>query len=75
METLNNIIATNLRVAMAKENINVTKVHLLTGVSRSSITSYRKGDMKQVDLVTITKLSEVLNIKPSDLFIEGDSDE
>lgn len=75
METLNNIIATNLRVAMAKENISVTKVHLLTGVSRSSITSYRKGDMKQVDLVTITKLSEVLNIKPSDLFIEGDSDE
>lgn len=75
METLNNIIATNLRVAMAKENTNVTKVHLLTGVSRSSITSYRKGDMKQVDLVTITKLSEVLNIKPSDLFIEGDSDE
>lgn len=73
METLNNILATNLRVAMAKENISVTKVHLLTGVSRSSITSYRKGDMKQVDLVTITKLSEVLNIKPSDLFIEGDS--
>ncbi|MDW3859301.1 helix-turn-helix transcriptional regulator [Staphylococcus saprophyticus] len=73
MEKLNNIIATNLRVAMAKENISVTKVHLLTGVSRSSITSYRKGDMKQVDLVTITKLSEVLNIKPSDLFIEGDS--
>lgn len=73
MERLNNIIATNLRVAMAKENISVTKVHLLTGVSRSSITSYRKGDMKQVDLVTITKLSEALNIKPSDLFIEGDS--
>ena len=73
MEKLNNIIATNLRVAMAKENISVTKVHLLTGVSRSSITSYRKGDMKQVDLVTITKLSEVLNIKPSDLFIECDS--
>lgn len=73
MEKLNNIIATNLRVAMAKENISVTKIHLLTGVSRSSITSYRKGDMKQVDLVTITKLSEVLNIKPSDLFIEGDS--
>ncbi len=73
MEKLNNIIATNLRVAMAKENISVTKVHLLTGVSRSSITSYRKGDMKQVDLVTVTKLSEVLNIKPSDLFIEGDS--
>ncbi|MDW4144056.1 helix-turn-helix transcriptional regulator [Staphylococcus saprophyticus] len=73
MEKLNNIIATNLRVAMAKENISVTKVHLLTGVSRSSITSYRKGDMKQVDLLTITKLSEVLNIKPSDLFIEGDS--
>ena len=73
MEKLNNIIATNLRVAMAKENISVTKVHLLTGVSRSSITSYRKGDMKQVDLVTITKLSEVLKVKPSDLFIEGDS--
>lgn len=71
-ETINNIFATNLRVAMAKQNISVTKVHLLTGVSRSSITSYRKGDMKQVNLVTITKLSEVLNIKPSDLFIEGD---
>ena len=73
METLNNILATNLRVAMAKENITTTKLHLITGVSRSSITEYRKGNIKQVNLESLSKISEVLNIKPSDLFIEGDS--
>lgn len=75
MEKLNNIIATNLRVAMAKENISVTKVHLLTGVSRSSITSYRKGDMKQINLANLNKIANALNTKVSSLFLEGDPDE
>ncbi|MEJ7393109.1 helix-turn-helix transcriptional regulator [Staphylococcus saprophyticus] len=73
MEKLNNIIATNLRVAMAKENISTTKLHLLSGVSRSSITEYRKGNIKQVNLESLSKIAGALNIKPSDLFIEGDS--
>lgn len=73
METLNNILATNLRVAMARENINVTKLHLLTGVARSSITDYRKGNVKQVNLENLNKMAGALNTTVSDLFIEGDS--
>lgn len=73
METLNNILATNLRVAMARENINVTKLHLLTGVARSSITDYRKGNVKQVNLENLNKMASALNTTVSDLFIEGDS--
>ncbi|MDW4448821.1 helix-turn-helix transcriptional regulator [Staphylococcus saprophyticus] len=73
METLNNILATNLRVAMARENINVTKLHLLTGVARSSITDYRKGNVKQVNLESLNKIAGALNTTVSDLFIEGDS--
>lgn len=71
-ETINNIFATNLRVAMAKRNISVTRLHLLSGVSRSSITEYRKGNMQMVNLRSISKIAEVLNIKPSELFVEGD---
>ncbi|WP_232164726.1 helix-turn-helix domain-containing protein [Staphylococcus nepalensis] len=71
-ETINNIFATNLRVAMAKRNISVTRLHLLSGVSRSSITEYRKGNMQMVNLRSVSKIAEVLNIKPSELFIEGD---
>ncbi|WP_204189980.1 helix-turn-helix transcriptional regulator [Staphylococcus sp. GDY8P79P] len=74
-ETLNNILATNLRVAMAKENINATKLHLLSGVSRSSITEYRKGNIKQVNLESLSKISNALNIKVSSLFLEGDLNE
>lgn len=75
METLNNILATNIRVAMAKENISTTKLHLLTSVSRSSITKYRKGNIKQVDLESLSKIAGALNTKVSALFLEGDSDE
>lgn len=75
METLNNILATNIRVAMAKENISTTKLHLLTGVSRSSITEYRKGNIKQVNLESLSKIAGALNIKVSALFLEGDSNE
>lgn len=71
-ETINNIFATNLRVAMAKRNISVTRLHLLSGVSRSSITEYRKGNMQMVNLQSVSNIAEVLNIKPSELFIEGD---
>lgn len=74
-ETINNIFATNLRVAMAKRNINVTRLHLLSGVSRSSITEYRKGNMQMVNLQSVSNIAEVLNIKPSELFIEGDLSE
>lgn len=75
METLNNILATNIRVAMAKENISTTKLHLLTGVSRSSITEYRKGNIKQVNLESLSKIAGALNTKVSSLFLEGDSNE
>lgn len=71
-ETINNIFATNLRVAMAKRNISVTRLHLLSGVSRSSITEYRKGNMQMVNLQSVSNIAEVLNIKLSELFIEGD---
>lgn len=75
METLNNILATNIRVAMAKENISTTKLHLLTSVSRSSITEYRKGNIKQVNLESLSKIAGALNTKVSALFLEGDSNE
>ena len=74
-ETLNNILATNLRVAMAKENISTTKLHLITGVARSSITDYRKGNIKQVNLENLSKIAEALNRKVSALFLEGDLSE
>ena len=74
-ETLNNIFATNLRVAMANENISITKLHLITGVARSSITDYRKGDIKQVNLKNLSKIAEALNTKVSALFLEGDLSE
>ena len=74
-ETLNNIFATNLRVAMAKENISITKLHLITGVARSSITDYRKGYIKQVNLENLSKIAEALNTKVSALFLEGDLSE
>ena len=74
-ETLNNIFATNLRVAMAKENISITKLHLITCVARSSITDYRKGDIKQVNLENLSKIAEALNTKVSALFLEGDLSE
>ncbi|PTK95459.1 helix-turn-helix domain-containing protein [Staphylococcus gallinarum] len=72
METLNNTLATNIRVAMAKENISTTKLHLLSGVSRSSITEYRKGNIKQVNLESLSKIAGALNVKVSALFLEGD---
>ena len=74
-ETLNNIFATNLRVAMAKENISITKLHLITGVAKSSITDYRKGNIKQVSLENLSKIAEALNTKVSALFLEGDLNE
>ena len=74
-ETLNNIFATNLRVAMEKENISITKLHLITGVARSSITDYRKGNIKQVSLENLSKIAEALNTKVSALFLEGDLSE
>ena len=74
-ETLNNIFATNLRVAMAKENISITKLHLITGVAKSSITDYKKGNIKQVSLENLSKIAEALNTKVSALFLEGDLNE
>ena len=74
-ETLNNIFATNLRVAMAKENISIKKLHLITGVAKSSITDYRKGNIKQVSLENLSKIAEALNTKVSALFLEGDLNE
>ncbi|AAX90728.1 TPA: helix-turn-helix transcriptional regulator [Staphylococcus aureus] len=65
---LNEVFATNLRVIMARDNVSVQDLHEETGISKTTIITYRKGRNKAVNLIVVDKLADALGVNASELF-------
>ncbi|ARW21834.1 helix-turn-helix domain-containing protein [Levilactobacillus brevis] len=67
---LSEIIGENLRVIMAIRYRSITDIYNETGISRTTITSMRKGDFKMIQLNTLDKLAQCLEVSVADLVTE-----
>ena len=67
-KSLSELFAINLRVAMAQRNIKTGRLYELSGVAKTTIMSLEYGHNKEVQLETITKLANALEIEPQELF-------
>ncbi|WP_024526795.1 helix-turn-helix domain-containing protein [Levilactobacillus brevis] len=68
--SLSEIIGENLRVIMAIRCRSITDIYNETGISRTTITSMRKGDFKIIQLNTLDKLAQCLEVSVADLVTE-----
>lgn len=67
---INETLATNIRVLMAKDKIRTSKMSDDIGIARSTLTQYREGQSKQVRLENLELIAKYLNVSVSDLFKE-----
>lgn len=57
----------NLRVVLASQKKNVSELHRLTGISRSTLASIANEKAKAPSILTFQKISEALNVSIDDL--------
>lgn len=60
---INEILAENIRVLMAKKNKNITDVWRETSIARSTLTDLCKANTKQISFKTLQELSNYLQIE------------
>ncbi|WP_225422958.1 helix-turn-helix domain-containing protein [Companilactobacillus jidongensis] len=62
------MIRNNLAVLLAERSLKITRVANDTGISRNTITSTAQNDGKMIQLETINKLCQYLDIRPDQFF-------
>ncbi|SCU31420.1 helix-turn-helix DNA binding protein [Staphylococcus xylosus] len=60
---INEILAENIRVLMAKKNKKITDVWRETSIARSTLTDLSKANTKQISFETLQKLSNYFQIE------------
>lgn len=65
---INQILAQNIRVLMAKKNKKIIDVWREVDIARSTLTDLSKGNTKQISFSTIEKLSIYFEIETYKLF-------
>lgn len=62
------MIRNNLAILLAERSLKITRVANDTGISRNTITSTAQNDGKMIQLETINKLCQYLEIQPDQFF-------
>jgi len=62
------VIRNNLAVLLAERSLKITRVANDTGISRNTITSTAQNDGKMIQLETINKLCQYLDVDPEQFF-------
>ncbi|EPI39930.1 DNA-binding helix-turn-helix protein [Enterococcus faecalis LA3B-2] len=62
------MIRNNLSILMSERNIKNNVLSLKTGISKNTISSITNNDVKMIQLDTINKLCQALNVSPGALF-------
>jgi len=62
------VIRNNLAVLLAERSLKITRVARDTGISRNTITSTAQNDGKMIQLETINKLCQYLDVNPEQFF-------
>jgi len=62
------LIKNNLALLMAQRQIRVSELSKETGISRTTITSAKFNRGKMIQLNTINKLCQALEVTPEDFF-------
>ncbi|MCE4985384.1 helix-turn-helix transcriptional regulator [Staphylococcus arlettae] len=60
---INEILAENIRVLMAKKNKNITDVWRETSIARSTLTDLCKANTKKISFKTLQELSNYFQIE------------
>lgn len=72
---INKTVSSNFRIFSAVKNVNIGDVHKSTGISRTTLSSLKHGQMEGIKFATLEKLSEYFKVEVYEFFIKGDSDE
>lgn len=62
------MIRNNLSILMSERGIKNSTLSMKTGISKNTISSTAQNDGKMIQLETINKICQVLNVTPSDFF-------
>lgn len=62
------MIRNNLSILMSERGIKNSTLSLKTGISKNTISSTAQNDGKMIQLETINKICQVLNVTPTDFF-------
>lgn len=62
------MIRNNLSVLLSERGMKNTTLSIKTGISKNTISSISQNDVKMIQLETINKICQVLNIEPGELF-------
>ena len=68
MNNLNEVLGTNIRIIMSRDKVTVTEIAKETGIARSTITSYRDGNLKMINLENLDAIADYLDVNVSMLF-------
>lgn len=68
--SLSKIIGENLRVIMAIKSRRVNELANEAGISRNTVTTLRKGKFKMIQINSLDKLSQCLEVSVADLVTE-----
>lgn len=62
------MLENNLRIIMAEKYVRVTELAKQTGLSRTTITSLKENKLKMIQLNSIDKLCQALDVTPAEFF-------
>ncbi|UTH10804.1 helix-turn-helix domain-containing protein [Macrococcoides canis] len=68
-------IGVNFRIFAAVKNVDIAEIHKSTGISKTTLYSFKNGEMKGIQLSTLEKLSEYFKVEVHEFFVKGDADE
>ncbi|MCY1584428.1 helix-turn-helix transcriptional regulator [Staphylococcus pettenkoferi] len=69
---LNEVLGTNIRILMARDKITVSKLAKEAGIARSTITSYRDGHIKMINLEVLDTIADYFGVNASVLLRRND---
>lgn len=62
------MLENRLRIILAERYLRVDKVAKDTGISRNTLTSLKQNKTKMIQLKTVDKLCQYLNVTPAEFF-------
>lgn len=65
-------IGMKIRTARKAKNMTLEELGSLLGVQKSAVAKYENGRIKNIKRSTLQKISEVLDIPPVELIIDGE---
>jgi len=69
------IVGMNFRIFMAVKNVDIADIYEATGIAKTTLYSFKKGEMKGIQFSTLEKLSKYFDVDVHEFFVKGDVDE